>query len=140
MNEILFSPFQDRRSTKVSYGLEFSEACGKHVESTYQADRVYIIASASLARNTDALSRLKSSLGSRVAGVRIGMKPHTQWSEILEITSEARAVQADLLITLGAGTLTDAAKIVALVRTDIQDLGDLDGLIVIGHGEQRSDV
>ena len=135
MNEILFSPFQDRRPTKFSYGLEFLEACCKHVDSMYQADRVYIIASASLARNTDALSRLKSSLGSRVAGIRICMKPHTQWSEILEITSEAQAVQADLLITLGAGTLTDAAKIIALVRTDVQYLGDLDGLIVLGHGE-----
>jgi alcohol dehydrogenase class IV len=43
------------------------------------------------------------------------MKPHTLWSEILEIVAEARSSKADLLLTLGAGSLTDAAKIVSLV-------------------------
>ena len=115
MDERLFSPFQNR-PVQVSYGLEFPEACRKHVDSTFHANRVYIISSASLTRNTDALSRLKSSLGSKAAGIRIGMRPHTLWSEILEITQDAQAVQADLIITLGAGSLTDAAKIISLVR------------------------
>ncbi|KIW09423.1 hypothetical protein, variant [Verruconis gallopava] len=42
------------------------------------------------------------------------MKPHTYWSEVLEIADECRACNADLIITLGAGSLTDAAKIVSL--------------------------
>ena len=75
-----------------------------------------MICSGSLSRNTDALDRLTSALGKeRVVGVRIGMKAHTQWSEIVEIVNDARKSQADLLLTLGAGSLTDGAKIAAFV-------------------------
>lgn len=109
--------FSDRPKPHVSYGIPFPEACAKHAETTFNASRVYIISSASLAKNTDALQRLKKALGSKVAGVRIGMKPHTLFSEILEITAEAREAKADMLVTLGAGSLTDGAKIVAFVST-----------------------
>ena len=78
---------------------------------------MYIISSASLAMNTEALVSLQLALGSKVVGTRVGMKPHTLWSEILQIVKQARDVQADLLVTLGAGSLTDGAKIVALVIT-----------------------
>ena len=117
MNETLLSPFTNRKNgPQVCFGLPFPEACRKHVADTFQASKVYIVSSASLAKNTDALTRLQSALGSKVAGTRIGMKPHTQWSEILEVVKEAQVVKADLLITLGAGSLTDAAKIVSLVK------------------------
>jgi alcohol dehydrogenase class IV len=100
----------------ISYGIPFPEACANHVKNTFHAVKVYIIASGTLAEKTDALSRLKDVLGPSVAGVRVGMKPHTYWSEVLVITEECRRCGADLLITLGAGSLTDAAKIVSLVR------------------------
>jgi alcohol dehydrogenase class IV len=45
------------------------------------------------------------------------MKPHTLWSEVLEIAVEARACEADVFLTIGGGTLTDGAKAVLLVRT-----------------------
>lgn len=100
----------------ISYGLPFPKACAKHVEETFKANKVYIIASGSLSRNTDYVKKLQSALGSKVVGTRNGMTPHTLWSEILEITNDAREKQADLLVTLGAGSLTDASKIIALVR------------------------
>jgi alcohol dehydrogenase class IV len=34
---------------------------------------------------------------------------------VLEVVEECRRVKADLLITIGGGSLTDAAKLVALV-------------------------
>lgn len=103
----------------ISYGLPFYEACAKHVSKTFNASRVYIIASRSLSMNTDALERLQDALGDKVVGVRKGMTPHTLWSECLEVTEEARRLDADILITLGAGSLTDAAKIVALVAPSL---------------------
>ncbi|KAK5111547.1 hypothetical protein LTR62_004843 [Meristemomyces frigidus] len=113
----------------VSYGRPYPEACAKHVTETFRAHRVYIIASGSLARNTDHVRQLQTALGDKVVGVRKGMKPHTLWSEILEVTAEARAVQADLLITLGAGSLTDGAKIVVTAlannATIFSDLNNL---------------
>jgi len=109
--------FPDHDHPNITYGLSFTEACGNHVESTFNASRVYVISSGSLARNTEALANLRLALGSKIVGTRIGMKSHTLWSEILEIINEARDVKVDLLITLGAGSLTDGAKIIALVRS-----------------------
>jgi alcohol dehydrogenase class IV len=99
----------------ISYGIPSPQACLKHVTNTFNASRVYIIASASLSRNTDYVEQLQQTLGEKVVGTRYGMKPHTLWSEILEITKEATELKADLLITLGAGSLTDGAKVIALV-------------------------
>jgi len=100
----------------ISYGLFFPEACTKHVHNTFNASRVYIIASKTLSTSTDALKRLETALDGKVVGRRIGMTPHTLWSECLEVTIETRRLDVDLLITLGAGSLTDAAKIISLVH------------------------
>ena len=51
----------------------------------------------------------------QVVGKRIGMTSHTMWSEVIEVVKDVRRVRADLLLTLGAGSLTDAAKVVTLV-------------------------
>jgi alcohol dehydrogenase class IV len=107
--------FLDEDIPHISYGLPFPETCKKHAEETFKSTRIYVIASKTLSNNSDALTRLKEALGDRVVGVRVGMTPHTLWSECLEVTEECRELHVDLLVTLGAGSLTDAAKIVSLV-------------------------
>ena len=114
--EIYRRAFADSERPYISFGIPFPETCAFHVANTFNASRVYIVASHSLTKNTNALRRLEEALGPTVAGLRVGMKSHTYWSEVLEITSDCRACNADLIITLGAGSLTDAAKIVSLVR------------------------
>lgn len=99
----------------ISYGLSYLESCVEHVTNTFKASKVYIIASRSLSNDTDALQRLQDALSEKVAGVRVGMKSHTYWSEVLEVARACRNCEADLIVTLGAGSLTDAAKIVSLV-------------------------
>ncbi|KAI5357331.1 putative alcohol dehydrogenase, iron-type/glycerol dehydrogenase GldA [Septoria linicola] len=98
----------------ISYGMPFHLACAKHIKETFQAQRGYIIASASLSRNTNYITLLQETLGNKHVGTRIGMKPHTYWSEILEIAKEVKELEADLLVTVGAGSLTDGAKVIAL--------------------------
>lgn len=111
-----YRPAWDGSKTWISYGSPYDEACSKHVTDNFQAKRVYIIASGSLSRDTDRVRILQHALGDKVVGTRHGMRPHTLWSEILEITKEATELKADLLVTLGAGSLTDGAKIIALVH------------------------
>ena len=69
-----------------------------------------------MSRNTDHVQQLRQVLGGKVVGLREGMTPHTLWSEVLEIAVECREKEVDLIVTLGAGSLTDGAKIVSLVR------------------------
>lgn len=104
----------------VSYGRPYYESCTKHIKEEFNASRVYIIASRSLSKDTDKLDKLVDAIGKHnVVGLRKGMTPHTPWSEILTIADECRKADADCLVTLGAGSLTDGAKLVVLVRTPI---------------------
>ncbi|GKZ38599.1 hypothetical protein AbraIFM66950_010908 [Aspergillus brasiliensis] len=115
MTETLRPAFADRPRPLLSYGIPFPIATAHHITDIFHASSIYILCSASLARNTDALDRLTRALGQdKIAGTRIGMQSHTLWSEVLEVVCDAQAAEADLLITLGGGSLTDAAKVVAL--------------------------
>ena len=107
--------FPDAEEPLISYGLPFPETCRKHNNEKFHASKIYIICSGSLARNTSNLHDLQQALSGKVAGIRIGIKPHTFISEVLQIVEDARKVDADLIITLGGGSLIDAAKAVAFV-------------------------
>lgn len=103
-------------SPYISYGRPYDEACAKHIRETFHASKVYIIASYSLSQNTDKLDKLIEAISKeKVIGVRKGMTPHSPWSEILSVAAECRAAAADCVVTLGAGSLTDGAKLVVLV-------------------------
>ncbi|GIK02558.1 hypothetical protein Aspvir_006614 [Aspergillus viridinutans] len=140
MPETLRPAFADRPRPLLSYGIPFPAAAAHHVVGTFGASKIYIICSASLARNTDALDRLTAALGpEKVVGRRIGMQSHTLWSEVLEIVHDARRVEADLLLTLGAGSLTDGAKVVALaLANNVQTASDLATLAT--GPDQRADI
>ncbi|PYH46123.1 iron-containing alcohol dehydrogenase [Aspergillus saccharolyticus JOP 1030-1] len=115
MTETLRPAFADRPRPLLSYGIPFPAAAAHHLDDLFHASRVYIICSGSLERNTDALDRLVAAVGEkRVVGKRVGMRSHTLWSEVLEVVHAAQEAEADCLMTLGGGSLTDAAKIVAL--------------------------
>ncbi|KAJ7495306.1 putative Fe-containing alcohol dehydrogenase [Mycena latifolia] len=98
----------------ISYGLPFHEACAKHAEDTFHAQRVFVISSGTLARSTNALKDLKQALGPKFVGVKYGLKAHTYLDEIIAIAEECRALNVDLIVTLGGGSPSDAAKMVAL--------------------------
>ena len=78
------------------------------------ARRVFLITSESLARNTDEIEKVKATLGKRVAGCFHGIKPHVPRASVLAATQAARESRADLIVSIGGGSVTDAAKIVAL--------------------------
>lgn len=88
--------------------------CAYHVKDTFKADKVYIIVSASISR-TENFTKLEEALGDRVVGVKKGIKSHTPWTDVLDAVREVRENGADLVVTLGAGSLTDGAKVVAYV-------------------------
>lgn len=108
--------FPPKEKPYISIGLPFPEACAHHVSNTFNASKVYIIVSNSISK-TDNFTKLKEALGDKVVGVRKGIKPHTPWDDVLEIVNEARTAKTDLIITLGAGSLTDGAKLVSFVST-----------------------
>jgi alcohol dehydrogenase class IV len=113
--ETLVQAFPDKATPLVSYNLSFTEACTKHINETFKASRAYLIASASLTKNTSHTSDLQIVLGSKLVKTRVGMTSHTLMSEVLEIVEECRELNIDCIVTLGGGSLSDAAKIISFV-------------------------
>jgi alcohol dehydrogenase class IV len=106
--------FPPKPKPHVSYGIPFSQACAHHITNTFHASRVYVIVSSSISK-TDNFKRLRDALGGKIVEVRYGIKPHTPWDDVLEIIKGMRQKDADLIVTLGAGSLTDGAKLVSWV-------------------------
>ena len=127
--EVLRQAFPDKPLPKISYGLPYPDACKLHVESTLMGRKVYLILSRSLVADHNALGLLRQALGDRIVGVRIGMKPHTQWSEVLEVIHQAQELKPDCIITVGAGSLTDAAKVISFaLANNVQTEEDLESI------------
>lgn len=106
----------------ITYNTPYHEACAKHLSKSLGCSRPLVVISGSLADNTDAIQLLTKSIGEdRVAGFRRGMKPHTFYSEVLEIADQVKTSGADCIITVGGGSLVDGAKAIALVTPPLQD-------------------
>lgn len=127
--ESLRPAYEGEGAPKISYGLRFPETCQRHCRDTFSSSRAYILCSKTLSEKTDALDRLTSALDGRLAGVRIGIDPHTPVAQVLDIVRDARGLDIDCIITLGAGSLTDAAKLIRLaLANDAATEDDMDTL------------
>lgn len=85
--------------------------------SQRSARRVFLLASATLARNTSVIDNLVSCLGSDCVGINTGIPPHTPAVSVIECAGQAKRARADLVVTIGGGSVTDAGKLVALCMT-----------------------
>lgn len=113
--EVARPAFSVPDSPLISYGRPFPELCRKYADETFKALKIYVLISRTLANKTPALKQLQEALGDKIVGTRIGMTPHTLFSECLEVVHECRRLEADFMITVGGSSLTDAAKLAAFV-------------------------
>ena len=111
---------------RVVYGEAFDQAAARETERL-GARAVFVLASGTLSRETDLIERLRAALGPRIAGVWTRMAAHTPRPDVVDAANAARAAGADLLLTLGGGSLTDAAKMIGLcLGNDVTDPSGLD--------------
>ncbi len=95
------------------------------------AQRVFLLVSRTLDRETPWVHEMRTVLGARYAGFRDGMPPHTPRQSVLEATAQAREVEADLIVTFGGGSGTDAGKMIRLaLKHDIRAIEDFDRFVV----------
>src|ERR1041385_6249533 len=110
----------------VVYGRPFAEALKEAVEAS-GANSVFLLASGTLNRETDLVGQVRRALGNRLAGVHAKIGAHTPRVDVVEAANAARAASADLLVTLGGGSVTDAAKMVAFcLANGVTDPAQLD--------------
>src|SRR5438874_10080671 len=97
----------------VVFGKPFAETLAQEVDRL-EARAVFVLASGTLARETDLIERLRDMLGNRFAGLCAKIGAHTPRTDVVAAANSAREAGADLIITLGGGSVTDAAKMVGL--------------------------
>ena len=78
------------------------------------AARAFLMVSGSLNRNTGEIEKIRKALGSRCAAIFDAMPPHTPREAVIAAAEQARAAGADLIVTVGGGSITDGAKAVQL--------------------------
>ena len=117
--EVSRKAFENFESPLIAYGRSFPEICRKYVEQTFKVSRTYVLVGRTLANQTPALKQLQEALGDKIVGTRVGMTPHTLFSECLQVIHECRRLDADFIIVLGAGSLADAGKLVAFVSEKV---------------------
>jgi maleylacetate reductase len=91
------------------------------------AQRVFLMVSGSLNRQTDEIEKISRALGSRCAGLFDAMPAHTPREAVIAATDAARTAGADLIVTVGGGSITDGAKAVQLcLANDIRSVEAID--------------
>ncbi|HVZ10626.1 iron-containing alcohol dehydrogenase [Rhodopila sp.] len=98
---------------RVVYGVELARALSDEIDRL-GAKAVYVLASGTLTRETDVIDTARRILGNRMAGLCARIGAHTPRIDVVAAANEARAAKADLLLTIGGGSVTDAAKMVGL--------------------------
>ncbi len=124
------------QSGRVAFGAMEAVTFGKPAAETVaeearrrDAERVFLMTSGTLNRTTDEIAKVRRALGNRFAGLFDHMPPHTPRHAVIEAAAMAREAKADLIVTVGGGSVTDGAKAVQLcLANDIRNAEALDGV------------
>jgi maleylacetate reductase len=91
------------------------------------AARAFLMVSGTLNRQTGEIERIRKALGSRCVATFDAMPPHTPREAVIAAAGQAEAAGADLIVTVGGGSITDGAKAVQLcLANDVRTVEDIE--------------
>src|SRR5258705_8120583 len=83
--------------------------------------------SGTLNRETDEIEKIRRALGPRCVAPFAAMPPHTPRGAVIAAPNRARAARADLIVTVGGGSITDGAKAVQIwLANDVATVEGID--------------
>ena len=101
------------RMEEVHYGKPAAQSVAE-LAKAHGAERVFLMVSGTLNRETDEIEKLRRALGNNCVGTFDKMPAHSPRSAVIAAAEQAREAKADLIVTLGGGSITDGAKAVQL--------------------------
>lgn len=112
IGEYVFPPID-----KVTFGPGTVESLPQEVERL-NGKRVLVVTTSSVATNTPLLQRVQGLLGECYVGAFSDVRQHTPSRTVVAAVQAAEDAHADMLVSLGGGSVIDAAKasILALAR------------------------
>jgi maleylacetate reductase len=91
------------------------------------AVRAFLMVSGTLNRQTGEIEKIRKALGSRCVATFDAMPPHTPREAVIAAAGQAEAAGADLIVTVGGGSITDGAKAVQLcLANDVRTVEDIE--------------
>jgi maleylacetate reductase len=122
---------------RVYMGTAFDEAVAAEAERA-GAKRVFLMLGGTISRESDWAERLQHRLSRAsvaLAGRWDRTASHTPRQDVLAATRAARAANADLVVTLGGGSVTDAGKMVRMcLANGVEEEAELDPLMSVFGG------
>lgn len=101
------------QTEQVVFGSPCAEAVPREAERL-DATRVFILSSGTLNRETGIVKGIQAALGNKAAGLWDRIGAHTPRTDVVAAANAARDARADLIVTIGGGSITDAGKMVQL--------------------------
>lgn len=98
---------------RVFFGRPFEDVVVEEAERL-DAKRVFLLVSNTLNNKTGEIAKLRKALGERYAATYDDIPAHIPRDAVLRASAVAREAGADLIVTVGGGSITDAGKNVAL--------------------------
>ena len=92
---------------RVHMGTPAAEALVSEVDKI-GASNVFLLVGGHLRRETDEIRKLETALGQRFAATWSGISPHAPRTDVLAAAVAAREAHADLIVTVGGGSVTPA--------------------------------
>ena len=110
---------------RVIFGRPAAEAVAGEAERL-AAERVFLLVSGTLNRETDAVEEMAAALGPRYAGRWDHMPSHSPREAVVACANAAREAGCDLLVSFGGGSTTDGGKAVTICLE--HDITEAEGL------------
>jgi len=120
---------------RIHFGKPVAEAAQEEAELR-GASRVMIVASKTLAHETDVIDTVKAALGARHAGTFERTVAHVPRASVLDLADEIRASEPDLILTVGGGTPIDTVKVALVALAEgVREPRHLDDYFIrVGEG------
>jgi maleylacetate reductase len=116
---------------EVVFGTPAAEAVVAQMDRLGAA-RAFLMVSGTLNRQTGEIEKIRKALGSRCAATFDAMPPHTPREAVIAAAEQARAAGADLIVTVGGGSITDGAKAVQLcLANNVRSIEGIDTIRAI---------
>jgi maleylacetate reductase len=97
----------------IVFGRPWTEVLAE-VVARLGARRIFVLASATLAARAGLDDILATRLGASLAALHVGIRAHTPRDDAVAAAAAARAANADLIVTIGGSSVTDAGKMLQL--------------------------
>jgi maleylacetate reductase len=113
---------------EVVFGEPAAEAIVRQMDRLHTS-RAFLMVSGTLRRETDEIEKIRDALGNRCAAVFDAMPQHTPREAVISAAEQARAAEADLIVTVGGGSITDGAKAVQLcLANNVRTVDGIDAI------------